>query len=338
MSFDKIDIIAEIGQSHDGSLGIAHSYIDAIANTGVSAVKFQTHIAEAESSKYETFRKNFSYEDLSRYDYWKRMEFTLDQWHGLKRHCEDVGLEFISSPFSNQAVDLLEKLGVKRYKIGSGETNNYLMLEKIIKTKKPILLSTGMSSFKELDESVEFIRKGKVNLSILQCTTSYPSKSGEWGLKLIPEINKRYGTTVGFSDHSGEIFASLAAVALGASILEFHVVFDKKAFGPDSQSSIEIRDLPQLVSGVKKIKKEMVSKSNFKLDNSKFKSLKLVFEKALAVNRNLKKGHIITFEDLESKKPFTKGIPAYNYKLIIGKKINKDLKKWDFLTNNDFNE
>ena len=338
MSFDKIDIIAEIGQSHDGSLGIAHSYIDALANTGVTAVKFQTHIAEAESSDYETFRKKFSYEDSSRYDYWKRMEFTLDQWNGLKTHCEKVGLEFISSPFSNQAVDLLEKLGVLRYKIGSGDTNNFLMLEKIIQTKKPIILSTGMSSFKELDKSVNFIKQGKTDLSILQCTTSYPTLPGEWGLKLIPELIKRYGTRVGFSDHSGEAFALLSAVALGASILEFHVVFDKKIFGPDSASSIEIRDLTQLLNGVKKIKKEMVSKSNFKVDNSKFKSLKLIFEKSLAVNKNLKRGHVITFEDLESKKPFNRGIPAYDFQQIIGKKINKDLKKWNFLTSNDLNE
>ncbi|MAD12498.1 MAG: N-acetylneuraminate synthase [Flavobacteriaceae bacterium] len=338
MSFDKIDIIAEIGQSHDGSLGIAHSYIEALANTGVTAVKFQTHLAEAESSEYEIFRKKFSYEDSSRYDYWKRMEFTLDQWDGLKRHCEDVGLEFISSPFSNQAVDLLEKLGVKRYKIGSGETNNFLMLKKIIQTKKPILLSTGMSSFKELDKSVEFIKKRKVDLSILQCTTSYPTISGEWGLKLIPELIKRYDTRVGFSDHSGEIFASLAAVTLGASILEFHVVFDKKIFGPDSESSIEIRDLNQLVNGIIKIKKDMLSKTNFKIDNSKFKSLKSIFEKSLAVNKNLKKGHLLTFDDLESKKPFNKGIPAKDYKLVIGKKINKDLNEWDFLTNSDLNE
>ena len=338
MGFDKIEIIAEIGQSHDGSLGIAHSYIDALANTGVTAVKFQTHIAEAESSDYETFRKEFSYEDSSRYEYWKRMEFTIDQWDGLKTHCEKVGLEFISSPFSNQAVDLLEKLGVLRYKIGSGETNNFLMLEKIIQTKKPIILSSGMSSFKELDESVKFIKQGKTDLSILQCTTSYPTLPGEWGLKLIPELKKRYGTRVGFSDHSGEAFALFSAVALGASILEFHVVFDKNIFGPDSASSIEIRDLTQLVNGVKKIKKDMVSKSNFKVDNSKFKSLKSIFEKSLAVNKNLQKGHVITFEDLESKKPFDKGIPAYDYQKIIGMKINKDLKKWNFLTNNDLNE
>jgi len=338
VGFEKIDIIAEIGQSHDGSLGVAHSYIDALAKTGINAIKFQTHIAEAESSKHETFRKKFSYQDSSRYDYWKRMEFTVQQWNGLKKHCEDVGLEFISSPFSNQAVDLLEKLKVQRYKIGSGEVNNFLMLKKIIETKKPILLSSGMSSFKELDESVNFIKKGEINLSILQCTTSYPSEAGEWGLKLIPELINRYQTKVGFSDHSGEIFASQAAVALGASIIEFHVVFDKKMFGPDSESSIEIRDLSKLIDGLRKIKKEMESTINLKHDNSRFRPLKSIFEKSLAINKNLKKGHLITFEDLESKKPYNMGIPSFNYNLVIGKKINKDLEKWSFLTKDEFDE
>jgi N,N'-diacetyllegionaminate synthase len=152
-----IFIIAEIGQAHDGSLGILHSYIDAIAATGVDAIKFQTHIAEAESSMAEPFRVNFSYEDVTRYDYWHRMSFTKEQWIGIKEHCEKVGLEFISSPFSQAAVDLLESIGVTRYKIGSGETSNFLMLEKIAKTGKPIILSSGMSSYEELDATLEFL-------------------------------------------------------------------------------------------------------------------------------------------------------------------------------------
>ena len=162
------DIIAEIGQAHEGSLGIAHSYIDAMAQAGVNAIKFQTHIAEAESSEFEPFRVKFSYEDDSRFDYWKRMEFSEDQWIGLKKHCEDKGMEFLSSPFSCAAVDLLENIGVKRYKIGSGEVNNLLLVKKIINTGKPIILSSGMSSFAELDRTVNFIKQHSNDLSILQ--------------------------------------------------------------------------------------------------------------------------------------------------------------------------
>ncbi|CAN0044541.1 unnamed protein product, partial [Chrysoparadoxa australica] len=181
-------IIAEIGQAHDGSLGIAHSYIDALAATGVDAIKWQTHIAEAESSDLEPFRVNFSYEDKTRFDYWKRMEFTIDQWAGLKRHCDEKGVEFISSPFSNKAVDLLEEIGVARYKIGSGEVNNLLLLEKIAQTGKPIILSSGMSSFSELSETIKFLKPFGNQLSILQCTTAYPTKPEDWGLNVISDL------------------------------------------------------------------------------------------------------------------------------------------------------
>ena len=284
-----MDIIAEIGQAHEGSLGIAHSYIDALSNTGVTCIKFQTHIANAESSEFENFRVKFSYEDRTRFDYWKRMEFTVDQWAGLKKHCEDKNIEFLSSPFSNKAVDLLEKIGVKRYKIGSGEVTNNLMLEKISKTGKPILLSSGMSSYTELDKTVDFIKSKGNDVSIFQCTTSYPSVSGEWGLKLIPEFIDKYNVPIGFSDHSGDIYACLAATTLGASLLEVHAVFDKDIFGPDSKSSLTIKEIIKMVDGVVQIKNDISSLNNFKKDNSKFKVIKSIFEKSLAVNKNLKK-------------------------------------------------
>ena len=326
-----MDIIAEIGQAHEGSLGIAHSYIDALADTGVTAIKFQTHIAEAESSEFENFRVKFSYEDKTRFDYWKRMEFSLEQWVGLKAHCEDKNIEFISSPFSNRAIDLLERVGVKRYKIGSGEVSNHLMLEKISRTGKPILLSSGMSSYSELDKTVEFIKSKGNNLSIFQCTTSYPSVSGEWGLKLIPEFIKRYKVPIGFSDHSGDIYACLAATTLGASLLEFHAVFDKEMFGPDAKSSLTILEIKKMVEGALKINHDLKSGDNLKEDNSKFNNVKSIFEKSLSVNKNLKKNDIISFEDLEAKKPANMGIPAKDFLSVVGKRVNIDLKKWDFL-------
>ena len=196
MSNNKVFIVAEIAQAHDGSLGLLHSYIDAIAKTGVNAIKFQTHIAEAESSIREPFRVNFSYEDKTRFDYWKRMEFTLDQWKEIKVHCDEVGLEFMSSPFSNAAVDLLEKVGVQRYKVGSGEVNNFLLLEKIASTKKPVIISSGMSSYEELDNTVEFLNERKVDYSILQCTTSYPTKPDQFGLNVIGELKRRYKKSI----------------------------------------------------------------------------------------------------------------------------------------------
>ncbi len=327
-------LIAEIAQAHEGSLGIAHSYIDSLAGTGVDAVKFQTHIAEAESSDFEPFRVKFSYEDQTRFDYWKRMEFTPEQWAGLKTHCDELGLEFISSPFSNAAVDLLEKLGVKRYKIGSGEVNNFLMLDHIARTKKPILLSSGMSSFEELDITVNFLKSRQADVQILQCTTSYPTKPENWGLNVISELKSRYGLPVGFSDHSGDIYAGLFAAALGAEILEFHAVFDKRMFGPDAKASLTIDQIKSLAHGIQQLELAGHHPIN-KNDNSAYTELKNIFEKSLAVNKDLPAGQVLRIEDLEAKKPKGHGIDARLFEKAVGRSLKHPLKGWSFLNETD---
>jgi len=334
---NKVYIIAEIGQAHDGSLGILHSYIDALSETGIDAIKFQTHIADAESSKFEPFRVKFSYEDKTRYDYWKRMEFTLEQWKEIKKHCDDVGLEFISSPFSNMAVDWLEEIGVKKYKIGSGEVNNFLMLEKIAKSDKDIILSSGMSNYDEIDDTIAFLKSYKNNISILQCTTKYPTNAEDIGLNVIEELKNRYGLPVGLSDHSGTIYPSLAATSLGVNILEFHTVFDKRMFGPDSLASLTIDQVKVLVEGVRFIETSLKYKIN-KKNNNEFKSVKKIFEKSLAINRDIKKGEILAFNDLEAKKPSEYGISAKYYKSVIGKKTRRNMSKWEFLKEDDIYE
>lgn len=332
---NPVFIIAEIAQAHDGSLGIAHSYIDALAKCGVDAVKFQTHIAEAESSEYEPFRVKFSYEDDTRYDYWKRMEFTPEQWEGLYRHCLESKVEFMSSPFSLAAVDLLEKIGVDRYKIGSGEVTNRLMLEKIISTGKPIILSSGMSSLSELDDAINFITSANSEyikkLSLLQCTTAYPTKPEQWGLQMIAQLKERYNLPVGFSDHSGDIFAPLAATTLGAEIIEFHAVFDKNMFGPDAKSSVTIAQISELVKGIRQIERA-ISAQYDKNNLEQFNSLKSMFEKSLCVNKFIPAGAVIKMSDLETKKPKGYGIDASQYDQIIGKVATRDIKKWEFIT------
>lgn len=327
-------IIAEIGQAHDGSLGMLHSYIDALATTGINAVKFQMHIPEAESSEYEPFRVKFSYEDATRFDYWKRMSFTLAQWSEIKEHCDNVNLDFLCSPFSNLAVDWLEQLNVKQYKIGSGEVNNFLILEKIAKTGKPIILSSGMSSFEELDATINFLKQRNVDFSILQCTTSYPTLPEQFGLNVIQELKKRYNVKVGFSDHSARIETCIAATALGAEILEFHVVFDRLQFGPDAKSSLTINEIKDLVLGVRTIERALNNPID-KTSNDHFKELKQIFEKSLAINKSLPKGHVITFDDLEAKKPKGYGIDASKFKNVIGKKLTFDKNQWDFLNDED---
>lgn len=327
-------IIAEIAQAHEGSLGIAHSYIDALAAAGVNAVKFQTHIADAESSSAEQFRVKFSYEDATRFDYWKRMEFTIEQWAGLKQHCDDKGVEFISSPFSVAAVELLETIGVKRYKIGSGELSNYLMLHRIAQTGKPIILSSGMSDWHELDLTIGFLKPFGNPLTLLQCTTAYPTLPAQWGLQVMQEMKERYQLPVGFSDHSADIIAPLAAVTLGAEVIEFHAVFHPHMFGPDAKASLTIEATAKLVKGVREITEAMQAPS-LKHDNSNFKELRTMFGKSLAVNKSLPAGHVITLEDLESKKPAQQGIPAADYQLVIGKKLKTAKQQWDFLKEED---
>ena len=323
-------IIAEIGQAHEGSLGLALSYIDALAEAGVDAIKFQVHIATAESSEFEPFRIKFSQQDKTRFDYWKRMEFSLEEWKLLKQRCDEKGVEFLASPFSNAAVELLEELGVKRYKIGSGEVSNFLLLEKIAKTGKPVIISSGMSSYDELDQSVKFLRKKKTEFSILQCTTAYPSKPEEYGLNIISQLKERYGVLVGYSDHSARIETCIAATALGAEILEFHAVFNRRSFGPDATSSLEIDEVKQLVLAVKNIERALENPVN-KSDNSRFKELKDIFEKSLAVNKNLPAGHILTFKDLEAKKPKGYGIDASQFEQVIGKEVKTGMTQWEFL-------
>ena len=331
---NKPYLIAEIAQAHDGSLGILHSYIDAVAQTGVQAIKFQMHIAEAESSIHEPFRVQFSKEDATRFDYWKRMEFTLEQWQEIKAHCDTVGLDFICSPFSNLAVDWLEIIGVKAYKVGSGEVNNFLLLEKIAQTGKPIIISSGMSNFEELDQTIAFLKSKKVDFSILQCTTAYPTKPEQYGFDVMQELKERYQVPIGFSDHSAKVSTGIAAVALGAEILEFHVVFHRSMFGPDAIASLTLEETKQLVAAVNDIYIAQNSPVN-KNSNDDFKALKSIFEKSLAINKSLPAGHTLTFADLESKKPKGYGISAADFQQVIGRKLKVDKTQWDFLNDED---
>lgn len=330
-----MQIIAEIAQAHDGSLGILHSYIDALAAAGVTTVKFQTHIAAAESSAHEPFRVNFSYEDATRYDYWDRMGFTEPQWREIKDHCEEAGVEFMSSCFSQAAVDMMERIGMRRYKIGSGEVTNFLMLEKIARTGKPVILSSGMSSLAELDAAVAFLRPFGNDLSILQCTTAYPTPPERVGLNVLSVLRDRYpGCTIGLSEHTALVATGIAAAALGAEILEFHAVFDRRMFGPDAASSLTIDEVRQLVEGVKSVE-TMLANPIDKTDNSQYTKLKSIFEKSLAVSQDLPAGHQLTFTDLEAKKPAGHGIAASNFKQVIGRTLQRPLRQYDFLQEED---
>ena len=324
-------IIAEIGQNHDGSLGIAHSYIDAVAKTGANAIKFQTHIAEAESSKNDQFRVNFSHVDKTRYDYWKRMEFTMEQWAGLHDHAVDEGLTFLSSPFSVEAAMLLEKIGCAAWKIGSGEINNSLLLNFIGKSRKPILLSSGMSSYDEIDTAVKGIRRFGNPFVLLQCTSEYPTPLDRIGLNAMEYFSNKYGVPVGLSDHSGQIYPSLFAMARGASLIEVHVTFHKSLFGHDVQSSITVDELKSLVRGADafyEINTNPVDKDAMALELNEMKRL---FEKSVAVVEDLEKGTVLRVDMLKGLKPGT-GIPVSDIEKVVKKRLKKDVKKGTLLS------
>lgn len=328
-----IYVIGEIGQAHEGSIGLAHAYIDGLAHAGANAAKFQVHIADAESSIYEDFRVKIPYQNGSRFDYWKSMEFSPDEWDGLKKHCEKVGLDFLASPFSLAAVELLNEIGAFGFKIGSGEVDNLPMLDKIASTGKPVILSSGLSSWTELDLAMGFLQSRGTPVSILQCTTAYPAKPHQWGLNVMFEMSQRYQVAVGFSDHSGDIFACLAAAALGARLLEFHVTFDKRMNNPDASSSLTLRQATTMIAGIRKIETAL----NFPVNkdaNAAFSRMKSLFGKSLAVNRDLRKGEQIQCSDLETKKPAGFGMAAARYQEVLGKTLTRDIAKWEFLTEN----
>ena len=330
---DSCYIIAEVAQAYDGSLGLAHAYIDAIADTGANAVKLQTHIAKAESTLDEPWRIKFSSQDESRYDYWKRMEFTTKQWAELAEHSRGRGLDFLLSPFSVEAAIILEKIGVKQWKIGSGEIYNPILLEYLLDTQIPILFSSGMSNLSDLDNVIKITEEKSIPYGIFQCSSSYPAPAELWGLGVISDFKGRYNCPVGLSDHSGGIYAGLAATSLGADFIEVHVTFDKKMFGPDVSSSITVSQLKQLVEGSNLIRKSLNNKKNKNELISSTKDLKKTFGRSLALVSDLPSGAKISKNDLTLKKPGT-GILYDDINKVIGcsLKINKSSDKlltWD---------
>lgn len=327
-------IVAEIAQSHDGSLGMAHAFIDAIANAGVNAVKFQTHIASAESSPDEPWRIDFSLQDSSRYDYWKRMEFSEEQWHGLKHHAEELGIKFLSSPFSLEAVELLTRVGVEAWKVPSGETANSPMLDLMINTGLPIILSTGMSALREIDSAVERIQKNGLPLAILQCTALYPCPPEKIGLNLITDFTKRYNCSVGLSDHSGTIYPGLAAAALNIQVLEVHVTLSREMFGPDISASITTSELCQLVEGIRFIERMLKNPVNKDEIEQDLMELRNTFTKSVVARIDLQAGTVLLAEHLTVKKPGT-GIPAAKMPKLIGRRLKNTVAKDKQLSENE---
>lgn len=311
-------IIAEIGQNHDGSLGMCHAYIDALADIGVDAIKFQTHIAAEESTRDENFRVKFSYQDETRYDYWRRMEFSASQWFELKRHADAKGLGFLSTPFSVAAVQLLEKLGVDAWKVGSGDTAAKEMLEPMLASGKPVVFSTGMSDWLEIDSVVSRLKQAHAPFALMQCTSKYPTPLEDVGLNVLDEMKKRYGCRVGLSDHSGKTAPAVTALARGFNLIEVHATFDKRMFGPDVSASLTLEEIKSIVSfsnDVCVLAESQVDKDEMARS---LRDLKELFGRSVALSEEFPAGHVLTRDDLVPKKPGD-GIPWAEKDDVVGK-------------------
>lgn len=300
---DQLFIIAEVSQNHDGSLGQAHAFIDMAADCGVDAIKFQTHIANEESTKWEQFRVRFSYEDKTRYDYWRRMEFTEEQWRGLFEHARQRGLEFLSSPFSVKALNMLDSIGVPAWKFGAGEIFNTDLLQKALETGKPILISTGLSTWEDIDLYIAKIKRAGNRMVLFQCTTAYPSSADMIDIGLIQVFRDRYDCIVGISDHSSTIYPCLAAAALGAEMFEVHVTMSEYMFGPDVVASVTPDNLKRIVEGTHFIHDMRKCKTDLSVRDAQREALHAMFAKSLYYEKDLPAGHILTAEDIMMKKP-----------------------------------
>ncbi len=327
-------VVAEVAQNHDGSLGAAHAYIDAAAAAGAHAVKFQTHIAAAESTPQEPWRVRFSRQDETRYDYWKRMEFSEAQWAGLAAHAQERGLGFLSSPFSPEAVELLERVGVPAWKVGAGEVTNLPMLELMAATGKPVILSSGMSPWSDLDAATGLLRRRGVLFAVLQCTTAYPCPPERLGLNVMREIRERYDCPTGLSDHSGTIYAGLAAAALGASLIEVHVTFSRECFGPDVPASITTSELASLVEGVRFIGQALAHPADKGAMAEELSEMRQVFGKSVVATRDLPAGHRLEAGDLACRKPGT-GIPAARLAEVSGRRLSRPVSANTLLREDD---
>ena len=314
-------IISEIGQGHDGSLNYVHSFIDEAAKSGADLIKFQCHYADEESTYDDYFRTFTSYKKETRFQYWKRMEFTKEEWSKIYQHVKQKKMLFSSSVFSPKSVEIMKKIGIDVWKVASGESLNLNLVKEITKiSSKPVFISTGMSFFKEVENIYNFMKKKKNQFLLMHCTSQYPCDFKNLGIKIINNYIDNFKCPVGFSDHSGNLNVSLLALETKINALEVHVTFDKKIFNPDTSSSINFKELKFLCNYVKN-KEEILKFSTSKNTiTNRIKSIRKIFSKSLALRKDMKKNSKINLKDLVYKKPGD-GLKEYDIKKIIGKKL-----------------
>jgi sialic acid synthase SpsE len=316
-------IVAEVGSNHNGSIKKAKELVDIAAAAGADAIKFQTFTGD------KLFSKQHPANEIV-----KKFEFKLEWHREIREYCNKKGITFMTTPFQKDAVDLLEDLDVDAYKIASGDMDYYPLLDYVSNTEKPIILATGMAYMDEVKEAVERIRLGKTkDIAVLHCISNYPPKDEDINLNVIKALKEEFNVPVGFSDHSMGITMPIAAVAMGANIIEKHFTMSRKLEGMDHFYALEPDELKQMVDEIRKIEKAMGSGKKVPVKNEYAE--RHYARRGIIAASNLKEGQIITEEHLEYVRPVN-GIESKYYKEIIGRKVNKDISvdmpiKWEDL-------
>jgi N-acetylneuraminate synthase/N,N'-diacetyllegionaminate synthase len=328
-----IFIVAEIGVNHNGDIRLAKKLIDAAKDAGADAVKFQAFKTEKVVTKYAEkakYQKETTSLSESQYDMIRRLELKDEEIRELYNYAKKNNIIFLSSAFDKESVDLLDNLGVPAFKVASGEITNFPLLRYIAEKKKPIILSTGMSTIGEIEEALEVIKeKGVENIVLLHCVTSYPAKIEDVNLRVIEALRRRFKLPVGFSDHTLGITIPIAVAALGAVLVEKHFTLDRTLPGPDHRASLEPDELKDMVRAVRDVEKALGDR--VKKPTKDEERIKKVVRRSIVAKMGIPKGTVITEDMLDFKRPGV-GIEPKYLNEIIGKKAKKDIKPDGLIT------
>jgi N,N'-diacetyllegionaminate synthase len=333
MKTSKILIIAEIGVNHNGSLSMARKLVDVAKKCGADAVKFQTFTADsivtstAVKARYQ--KKNTSLCE-SQYSMLKKLELGGREHIVLRDHCRKIGIEFLSSAFDEKSADFLYDIGMRKFKIGSGEITNLPFLRHIASKKCPIILSTGMSTMKEVGEALDTIYStGNKRVILLHCVTEYPAPYAEINLMAMLSMKKKFGIEIGYSDHSVGLEIPIAAVALGARVIEKHFTLDKNLPGPDHKASADPGEFANMVLAIRNVEKSFGNGIK-KPAKCELKNIG-VARKSIVASIDIRKGDIFSFSNLTIKRPGI-GIKPELLSKLLGKKSKYSFHKDELIT------
>ena len=334
---DKTFIIAEVGVNHNGNIKKAKKLIDAAAEAGVDAVKFQTFNTDklvTKNAPKANYQNETTNQNESQYDMLKKLELSKNDHEVLIKYCKKKNIKFMSTPFSFDTVDLLEEVDIDLYKIGSSDTNNLPLLKYIAEKDKPIILSTGMSTLTEVSEAVDTILSiGNERLVLLHRVSNYPAQYENINLKAMETMKKAFNMEVGYSDHTLDIEVPIAAVARGAKVIEKHFTLDKSMEGPDHKASLNPLELKKMVKSIRNVEKALGRL--IKKPSVNEKQNKKTVRKSLVINKEKSKGDIIKENDIEIKRPGT-GIEPKYLDIIVGMKLINNTNKDQVLHWDDF--